>query len=223
MLSVCTRTITEWTKSGRLVSHTFKGDGAGRRPLYYLRGHITEMRAAIERGDSVTNTRDVALRALATATTNERRLNELYDAMGLGVEPLARDPDSILLLFQSTYEELHPNRLRTSTWVRFWAGALFGMDTHYLELAGAILHSQDVWLYYIAYAETIEDHARQEIMQDVRETSTLSYAYRYLAAAKQHLACQGFALTAQRNGVPAAVSRLRRSKDAVAELVHLLH
>jgi excisionase family DNA binding protein len=223
LLGVHTATVAKWTHSGRLVSETFRGSGdGGRPPTYYLRSHIMEVLAAMEEGDDVCRTRDLAIRALAISSSNERRLIEIYDAMGLGVEPLARDPDSMHELYASTYEVPLIHQLRATQWVRFWASSFFAMETNYLHMASVVTHNPDIWLHYINFADLVERRAQNFIEHDVQRDPALRHAYNYLSAAKKHLVYQGFVYCTQKYSLTVAVAKLGRERDAVNELCALL-
>jgi hypothetical protein len=223
LLGVTVDTITKWTNSGRLVSETFRGSGeGGRPPVYYLRCHVLEMRAALAEGDDVCRTRDLAIRALAISSSNERRLIELYDAMGLGVEPLARDPDSMHDLYASTYELPYAPELRAVQWVRFWASSFFAMETHYLRLASEVTHNPDIWLHYINFADLVEKRGQGMVGQHIHSEPELLHAYNYLGAAKKHLVYQGFVYCVQKYSLDVAVAKLGKGRNAINELCALL-
>jgi hypothetical protein len=222
LMGVHVDTVTKWTLRGRLVSETFRGASQGRPQVYYLRCHIMEVLAAMDDGNDVCRTRDLAIRALAISSSNERRLIEIYDAMGLGVEPLARDPDSMHELYASTYETPYAPQLRAVQWVRFWASSFFAMETNYLHLASEVAHNPDIWLHYVNFADLIEKRARNLVEHDLRSDPELAHAYNYLSAAKKHLVYQGFAYCVQKYSMEVAIAKLGKQRDPVNELCALL-
>ena len=222
LMGVHEDTITKWTNRGRLVAETFRGNCVGRPSVYYRRCHIMEMHAAMEEGDDVCRTRDLAIRALAISSNNERRLIEIYDAMGLGIEPLARDPDSMHDLYASTYETPFVQELGAVQWVRFWASSVFAMETRYLHLASEVTHNADVWLHYINFLDLVEKRAHALVEHRLQIDPALVHAYNYLSAAKKHLVYQGFVYCVQKYSLNIAVDKLHSGRNAINELCALL-
>lgn len=215
LLDVNVDTITRWTQQGALISETFPQTSAGRPVLYYLRSHVLDVGVAKDEKSA----KVIALRALATAATAERRIMEIYEALGLNVPQLARDTSSVQALYDLSCETLRLSDLAKPGWIRYWGANFFGMEPVYFELANEVLKRDDVWLHYINLSDLIEIHAR-----DVpREDTQLVAAYRYLEAGRQHLMVQGFIHCVQKYGLPFAVQNARRGQYLVSEICAAIH
>jgi hypothetical protein len=225
LLEVDLRTVVRWTKSGRLVAASLQKSGpkGGRPSVLYKRAHIVEMAALLADQPDLAKMHALGLRNAASVSTLERRTDEIYDAMGLGVAALRTDESSMHALFNETNYAPDRTMLRTVTWVRMWGSHFFGMNTFYFELASQVLQKPDVWQYYIAFGDLIEYRAQDLLQVVIQNDAELVRAYRYLAAAKRHLFYQGFMYCVQHHGMQAAVAKLGRPPNAITEVTALLN
>ena len=217
LLGICLDTVSNWTRKGILIATTFPQEESGRPLTYYLRAHVLQVSVAREEKSPTV----LALQSLATATTLERRLTEIYEALGLGVEPLARDSGSVRQPYEESNQPLLLRRLRDASWLRHWASLVFGMDTYYFALTDAVLEKEDTWLHYVNFLDLVELHA-QDVSPVEGRSSSLVAAYRYLSAAKKHLMYQGFVHCVQKYSLPVTIEGLRRGRDLVNELCSII-
>lgn len=224
LLEVGPETVARWTRDGRLVAASLQKSGpkGGRPRVLYKRIHIMEMAALIAEQPDLAKMHALGLRNAASVSTLERRIDEIYDAMGLGVSSLQTDESSVRALLHETNYAPDRTMLRTVTWVRMWGSRFFGMNTFYFELAIHVLQKPDVWQYYIAFGDLIEYRMQDLLWDVVQNDPELTRAYRYFAAAKRHLFYQGFMHCVQHHGMQAAVAKLGRPPDAISEVCAML-
>jgi transposase len=222
LLGVGADTITRWTKTGRLVSASLEKSGpkGGRPRVLYKRAHIMEMATLLANEPDMAQTHALGLRNAASVSTLERRVDEIYDAMGLGIASLPTDESSVRALLQETNYPPDRQQLRAVTWVRLWGSRFFGMNTFYFELAERV--RPDAWQCYVGFGDLIEYRAHDLLEEVIQRDPELVRAYKYLAAAKRHLHYQSFMYCVQHHGLKAAVAQLGRPPNAIAEVSALL-
>lgn len=225
LLEVGPETVARWTKDGRLVAASLQKSGpkGGRPRVLYKRIHIMEMAALIAEQPDLAKMHALGLRNAASVTTLERRIDEIYDAMGLGISSLQTDESSVRALFHETNYAPDRTMLRAVAWVRMWGSRFFGMNTFYFELAVQVLQKPDAWQCYIAFGDLIEYRASDLLGNTIQNDPELVRAYHYLGAAKRHLFYQGFTYCVQHHGMQAAVAKLGRAPNAISEVCAMLN
>ena len=222
LLGVGPDTVTRWTKTGRLVSASLQRGGpkGGRPNVLYKRVHIMEMATLLANQPDLAQMHALGLRNAASVSTLERRIEEIYDAMGLGVSSLPTDEGSVRALLQETNHAPDRQLLRTAAWVRLWGSNFFGMNTFYFELAERV--RPDAWQCHVGFGDLIEYRALDLLGDIVWNDPDLVRAYRYLAAAKRHLLYQCFMYCVQHHGLKSAVAQIGRPPNAIAEVSAML-
>lgn len=126
----------------------------------------------------------IAQQALATARVSQQRLCDLQDLLGLNHVALDRGEETLYALWEGAMRPLHPKRLASPQWVRYWAGVFFAFDEVYLRLIGKYTASKEPWKHFYDFSSRVL-HAKP--LEEVEVSPALRHAYLYFEGARKHL------------------------------------
>lgn len=172
------------------------------------------------RGGKDTDFRQVkalALMALSAARRAEARLDEIFAAMGIDVQPLPRDEASVRGLYEEMQQDPTLKDLHTPERLRYWGGCFFGMDEVYLELVTQVTGDDEPWKVFMDFGSRV---ARLLLEEDV---PALYLAAKFFQGGRAHVRYVGYMHCRNRKGQDLAEQVFGENKGAVNELYHLLH
>lgn len=194
MLGVSTKTIHSWCRRG-LLHPTYKAVRGGRHfPMHEISALAEIIHQKMDLGDVAT----IATRALVTAKANERRLNELFQLLGLKRKALDTTPHEVLSLYEQALQRLDFSPQPTIQELDDWAATFYGMDEEYLRLVSKYTASPEPWKVFLDLAAKLAGNRAFECFDAMPE---LKAAYSHLEAGRRHLRMAAYLLCRQMHGV----------------------
>ncbi len=156
LLGVSIWTINLYLRRGLLVPHLLRDT----RHYFIPRTDVLQLKEMKTRkGASFMEVRLLAMQAKAAVNVLERRMADVYEAIGLEAPPLPRDPENMSALIDEMRVPLSPEQVGNPIWIRTRAMQFFGIDQLYLELASDILETDEPWKFYVDHGISIKREA----------------------------------------------------------------
>jgi DNA-binding transcriptional MerR regulator len=145
----------------------------------YRKDEVEALAEARERGLSLPRVASMAARSYATSRALEHRIDRLEQVLGVGLNPLPLDEESVLALYAEACDKEHPAH-KLSDLAR-WTRTLFAMGEEFFELLEVYTGDEDGWVTFMDFIRATLDAAPAEASPEVVQI------YEMLRSARNHL------------------------------------
>lgn len=193
MLGVCSKTVDNMCRRGvlRPVYKTTRGK------KYFPTHEITALAEILHQKMDINDVATIATRALVTAKANERRLEELFQLLGLKRKALDTTVPEVLTLYEQARQRFEYAPQPTIHELNDWAETFYGMDEEYLRLVKNYTSSPEPWKVFLDLAGKL---AGTRPFQYFDAMPALRAAYDHLEAARRHLRMAAYMFCRQLHG-----------------------
>lgn len=211
-LGVSTAMIHKMTTRGLLSPIDF-----GKKRIKYFRR--TEVAAVaslrLTRLDLAT-VANAAIRALALAQMNERRLEEISAVLGFQAMPLNLEEQEVVALFIRVQDALDKEGPPSAEEVRGWAKLFLQITEEYFRVVALHTASAEPWKPFMLLGEKLAEEApRKQFATD----PALASSYSFLEVARRHLRHTAYFYLRNGQGAPTANKRLPNVEGGIDELM----
>ena len=147
---------------------------------------------------SVPKLANVAMRAIAAATRNERRLNDIYALLGLDGFVLGTSPEEVQQLYIKAQAALEQPGTPPKKELMFWAKVFYNIHEEYFPLITQQTYSQEPWRVFTDLAERLAVEAPVHYFHIDRE---LASVYGYIEAGRKNLRSSAYLYARKIHGI----------------------
>ncbi len=169
--------INHLVRQGMLQPVYSKDRGLNER--LYRKDEVAALAEARERGLDLAHIASMATQGYAASRALERRVERLEQVLGIGMDALPLDEESVLALYAEASDKLHPPRGLSD--ITRWTRTLFCMGEEFFELLEAYTGVEDGWVVFMDFARAVLDNAPVEASTEVMQI------YEMFRAARNHL------------------------------------
>jgi hypothetical protein len=158
----------------------------GRPKKHFLRGEVNAYAEIRAKKLTLVDVMMTAERAYALSRSNEKRITQLMNVMGLNDKVLETTEEAVVsLVLQATDAEMQAKEERPSVaTLMHWAKTLYAVNEGYLDLVATHTVSVEPWAPFIHLAQALVDSLNTD---DLRANKELEEAYSYIEAARRNL------------------------------------
>jgi hypothetical protein len=211
-LGVSTAMIHKMTTRGLLSPVDF----GKRRLKYFRRAEVAAVASIRMTKLDLATTANMAVRALALAQSNDRRLDELSSILGLQGTSLSLEENEVVALFIKTQDALKEDCAPTASEIREWAKVFLRISEEYLRVVVLHTAAPEPWKPFMLLGEKLAEEApREKFSKD----DLLTASYGFLEVARRHLRHVAYFYIRNERGAPTANKKFPNVEGGVDELM----
>lgn len=215
MLGYTVDTLHAYHRRG-ILEAVYPTPGGGK----HFRAHdLSAFAEAKERKVNLASVAEMAMQAYVISRANEKRLADLYDAIGLDIPELGVTEEEVVSLYlrAETAKRMPPRE--DAAVIREWARSFYAMNESYLELVSQYAATDEPWKLFL-------DLGRELLVNAPRDSfllnPTLQSAYGYLRISFNNLRSVSYFFCRSRHGSKTADELFDGPRDAISNVCRLL-
>lgn len=163
----------------------------------------------------------MAMRALAISKSNEKRINQIADLLGLNSKTLSTEEADVVALHIEAQDLLAEDRDLAPDEIRRWANIFYAVTEDYFRLVVHYTSTETPWEPFLGLAQKLSEGAPTEKFIFHKD---LESAYGYLEAGRRHLRTVTYFYFRAKYGQRAANRSFIEMNDSIdAEIAGLLY
>ena len=214
LLGITAGMVRKLARSG-LLSPTLKNDGKKFRQ-FYDRSEISVLMGLRATKMNLPEVANTAVRALALAQINERRIDEVRSMLGMDIVPLSVEEQDVLLLYMKAQDARSEDRQPGAEEITSWARTLLSITESYLRVVSLHTGDEDPWKDFMLLADKWLGDAPREQFSTNR---VLQAAYSLLEIGRRHLRQVAYFYSRSQHGRDAAGLKFPNVEGGVDEVL----